>query len=86
MDDTKHHIDEHGVEWKRLFFPIQLRSNQHKSVRPKDELKGKGVRYITDKMAKEQGLKDANEYIESHNELQQEHAKKLPKTKKKFIE
>jgi len=85
MNDEKVYIDSGGLKWKRLFSLVQLKSNHHKSVRPKDELKGAGVRYITDQMAKEQGLKNANEYIDAHNETQAEHSKKLPKTNKKFI-
>ena len=85
MNEEKCYIDEAGLKWNRVFSALQLKSNAHKSVRPRDELKGRGVRYITDEMAREQGLKNANEYIDAHNETQAEHAKKLPKTTKKFI-
>ena len=85
MNEEKVHIDENNTEWKRIFQPIYLPSNTHKSLRPSDELKGGGVRYITDDMARAQGLKNADEYIDAHNEVQAEHSKKLPKTQKKII-
>lgn len=86
MNEEKFFVDVDGVEWTRLFLPLNLPSNIAKHTRPKDELQGNGVRYITDKSAHEQGYKNAHEYIDAHNEVQAEHAKKLPKTKKKIID
>ena len=56
-----------------------------KPLNTKEQLKGGGVRYITDKMAKDKGLKNADEYIDAHNEIQAEHAKILPPSKQKII-
>ena len=89
MNDAKVFTDKRGMKWKRLFNYVQLKSNQHKSLRESDILQGDKIKklvHITDEMAHAKGLKNADEYIEVNNEIIKEHKKKIPKTKKKIIE
>jgi hypothetical protein len=85
MNDPKVYSSADGTKWERLFLPVNLKPNSGKSLSMKEQLKGGGVRYITDKMAKDKGLKNADEYIDAHNEIQAEHAKILPPSKQKII-
>ena len=85
MNDNKEYQDPPGEKWARIFSPINLQSNSAKSRNPKDELRGQSARYITDKEVQKQGYKNANEYIDAHNEVHEEHKKKLPKSYKKII-
>ncbi len=85
MNDPKVYCSPDGTKWERLFLPVNLKPNSGKSLSMKEQLKGGGVRYITDKMAKDKGLKNADEYIDAHNEIQAEHAKILPPSKQKII-
>ena len=85
MNDPKVYSSPDGTKWERLFLPANLKPNSDKSLSMKEQLKGGGVRYITDKMAKDKGLKNADEYIDAHNEIQAEHAKILPPSKQKII-
>ena len=89
MNDDKIFIDKNKIEWRRLFTPVNLPSNTHKSLREKDILKGdtsKRLVHISDEMAHAKGLKNADEYIEVNNQIIEEHKKKVPKTKRKTLE
>ena len=88
MNEDKVFTDEDNVEWKRLFTPINLTPNSHKSLNEKDICEGGKYKlhHITPEMARAQGCKDADEYIEVNNEIVKEHKKKVPKTIQKIID
>ncbi len=87
MNDDKAYVDKDQLEWKRLFLPIQVPSSFSKKLNEKDLCQGGKykIHHITEEVARAQGCKNANEYIEVNNALVEEHKKKLPSSKKKFI-
>ena len=70
MNDEKTYIDQEGVEWKRVFSPINLAAT-YRTFDEKRLVDKKGnplrVQKLSDKFIRSQGFSHADDYIEYNN-------------------